>query len=685
MASPFDKVSVPQSVQNELTARQGKNGILWTAQRFPWILVTSMSSICNDKYKTLASNSKDRLYEEGYVRPLPVVTQVDIKKKGNLGTTKQVNINITAFTDAQLLELQKCYFIPGLSVRAEWGWSLKASGLALTSGPIDKSIKLDCLAIPAIMKKQENDPSYCGVQGVVANFSYKLTDQNFWECTLEITGVAEAFATAPINSVSCDECQRKAKQDEGSKESEKTKALPPFQTWCYDLHENNKTEVWKQAEAFAKSDAKTPPFDKRIAYNGSERQLKAEDTGIIAGIVSSIGGAIKWAGKTVTGDESITEHYVNMYYIAAAANLFFKPAISSGKCGTSDLGRVDFKDVFIKYNKNVFSTDPRVCLLPGTSNQRRVITNATDIDVANTCVTEDGKIELGRILVNAYHLHEIYKNVSNGEEASVSDFLTSLLGSINNVCGNLWDFSVVSYTEDSTKNANTPTLTVIDNNCNPKGKVEPYSIPAQPTNSLLRSLDMELKLTNSMKMQAIYGTNTAPAASADTNNQPTKCTQEAYRAFSTVSSGVVEGINEGKEYISEEEANEIKKKICSLCEKTKDESVKTKTFIELINDLQEEVSDETVAAVQQQLITEYSNESKKKENKNDCIGVPLPFGFKFSLDGVGGLKFGQMVTCNRLPQQVQNVFEYQITAVNHTVTVNDWVTSVETVGRLKPQ
>ena len=105
MASPFDKISVPDSIKTELEARQGKNGILWTAQRFPWMSLTSLSNICDSKYKTLES-SKGALYEEGYVRPLPVVTQIDVRKKGNLGTTKQVTIYITAFTDAQLIELQ---------------------------------------------------------------------------------------------------------------------------------------------------------------------------------------------------------------------------------------------------------------------------------------------------------------------------------------------------------------------------------------------------------------------------------------------------------------------------------------------------------------------------------------------------------------------------------------------------
>jgi short subunit dehydrogenase-like uncharacterized protein len=43
-----------------------------------------------------------------------------------------------------------------------------------------------------------------------------------------------------------------------------------------------------------------------------------------------------------------------------------------------------------------------------------------------------------------------------------------------------------------------------------------------------------------------------------------------------------------------------------------------------------------------------------------------------------------MVTCDRLPDRITNEFEYQITSVNHTITPNDWVTSIETVPRPKP-
>ena len=61
----------------------------------------------------------------------------------------------------------------------------------------------------------------------------------------------------------------------------------------------------------------------------------------------------------------------------------------------------------------------------------------------------------------------------------------------------------------------------------------------------------------------------------------------------------------------------------------------------------------------------------------------LPFEFSFTLDGIGGFAFGQMVSCDRIPLEVREAYNFQVTSVEHSLTPNDWTTTVNTICRYK--
>jgi len=128
--NPFGKKNVPNATREEITARGTVKGPIWAAQRMPWVDLRGFASTCNG-YKTISSKldtGPGTRYEEGYKRTKPVITQVQVKKQGELGTTRSCTVDLIAFTDEQLIALQKCYFIPGMTVRVQWGWSESCAG-----------------------------------------------------------------------------------------------------------------------------------------------------------------------------------------------------------------------------------------------------------------------------------------------------------------------------------------------------------------------------------------------------------------------------------------------------------------------------------------------------------------------------------------------------------------------------
>ena len=66
-----------------------------------------------------------------------------------------------------------------------------------------------------------------------------------------------------------------------------------------------------------------------------------------------------------------------------------------------------------------------------------------------------------------------------------------------------------------------------------------------------------------------------------------------------------------------------------------------------------------------------------------CKNSMVPFTFSATLTGVGGFRFGQVLTCDRMPAEVKSKFQYQVTTVEHNVTPGDWTTTINTVAKNK--
>ena len=57
--------------------------------------------------------------------------------------------------------------------------------------------------------------------------------------------------------------------------------------------------------------------------------------------------------------------------------------------------------------------------------------------------------------------------------------------------------------------------------------------------------------------------------------------------------------------------------------------------------------------------------------------------FSATVSGIGGFRWGQSVTCDRLPADIRALTLYQVTAVEHDISPDDWTTTINTVARLK--
>jgi len=645
MPSVFSKREVPASVQTEITARGGKKGMIWSAKRFPWISIISLSNIC-DEYWWLKSTIKSKLYEEGYKRIQPVVTSISVKKQGELGTTRKATINLIAFSDEQLVALQKCYFMPGVGCRVEWGWSIDADGNT-TPGPLGlPPTATDAEVTAAIRARTGTYTSYDGLQGIVANFKYNLNKDNFWECSVEVIAAAEAFSRSSVAvqpGSSCTKCARKFKSEDGEEEQvEKRSLLYTFFKDLYDDFDLAKTRYQASLNKVAAIDGKKTHISKR-GFNGVARD---ENGGEDADFFD-------W----FTDDTE--EAYISWPTLEAAVTLL---AIPKNAKGDYTIGRVSSpKDTKLTYHPKLISSDPRVCLITGPqASYTNLISPWLEGDLPSL---EPGML-LEHIQVNVVYLLSTLKSIEKGDPDSMSihSFLTTVLNRINESCGGLWNFEVVNQTDK--ENGKGPVVAVID--AKQYESTSAFVLPAVASDSVVRDLKLDMKMTDSMKSHALYSNGKQQNTKTDGGGG---CGTNAFAPF---------GLNKAVSY------NMPKANVeppC-ICEGSSKEATVEPTYSEWLAKLADSVTEATISGIRNYLVRVYSEDAKSGKDDH-CKGMILPFEFSFTLDGIGGFAFGQMVTCDRIPPAVRDNYEWQVTTVEHEITVNDWSTTVNTVCRYK--
>jgi hypothetical protein len=650
MANLFSLKSVPGGTQNELTARSTIKGITWAAQRFPWVHISSMSSACGE-FKTMSSKLTGAIgdsYESGLVRPKPVITGVKVKKQGELGTTRSCTVELKAFTDTQLVALQKCYFIPGMTVRVQWGWSVSATG-GVAPEPVVGGLP-DGVAICQMQKKAGSSAIYDGLQGLITNFNFKLNSENEWDCSFELVAAAEATGDGKVavHNDKCSGCERTYKSEDESGDSKdvvEKKSL--LGTFFYDVD----SDASDGEMGFGDFKGNLSPIMEGNAAVIAGGNYEGEDRDGTGGSAQS-----SFSG----GNYDTTEGYISYSTLEAAINRYAFP--TSG--GKFILGKVISTDLMVKSHPKLKSGDPRICLIPGSPQLSKQTSMTWNWMGSVPSIWSPDEINFGGIMINCVFLIQELKAVEDGDN-KVHTFLTNVVKKISNTCGGYWNdmLELVSTTEDCANPKQVPTLSLVD--LRKFTSAAAYAVPSNPNNSVIRDLKLDMKLTGAMKSQALYSNG------AKQNGKGAKCDTIAFSPFGLADAGSI--AVDGKPKAATPPP-------CD-CSSTKQAGKsEKKTFDEIFEEMWDVVDNGTTGAAIAAVTDAVNGGDDVKEK---CVGMPLPFDFGFTVDGVGGFAFGQCITSDRIPPAVKNAFDFQITSVEHDISIQDWTTTVSTVARFK--
>ena len=379
-----------------------------------------------------------------------------------------------------------------------------------------------------------------------------------------------------------------------------------------------------------------------------------------------------------------TEQYISYGMLEAAINAYTIPNAEG-----LPYGRVDSSGIKLPIPTTLIATDPRVCIIGGgkTFPHTKLVNAGFSTLTNETTYLKEGAIEpalvsdgveLCKIEVNVVFLMSQLKKVLDGDKL-MGTFVRAVVEEINRTCGNPWNIEIIANSDnqhacgDKASLLTGAAISVVDTKQfkNDKGV---YLVPAKAGKSAVRSLGLDLKMTGGMKTQALYGPGTQQRGSgnASSGGDATGCEGKAIEPFYVGGTVKNKAIPTAKKYTDEELAS-----LCD-CDEIDDDKVVIPTLEELGTAATVYISDETCGALLTKLV-----ETIHKELKTHCDGVMLPFDFNFEVDGIGGFRWGQMVSCDRIPQVIRDGMQWQVTKVDHTITPNDWVTKVSTVARPK--
>jgi hypothetical protein len=392
----FGLKAVPGSTQSELTARTSNVVGQWHAARKPWAHIMSLAKNCaydaTSQFGVGFGPGGGAGYIANFERPQPVLDSIDVKKQGELGTTRRVTIKAKAFTDDQLNQIAKCYFIPGMSVRVQFGWNMDAQGQKAPN-PFTKVLS-DPEANAQIASNQASYSSYDGLQGVITSYNVSL-DDNIWNITIEVIGAGTSFGSAKLGNTDGCVCEVKPEPGaDGKQKEEKVKTtLSNIKAALLILIDDvaNKSSIvykGKSQNIYA------------YKYKGYPRdEYGREDTG---------GNWYKlWL------DDGIAEQTAT-YISLGALQRIISCCVQKVKQGTEvEPANYEYNSDGVVITKPTVAlcADPRVAYIPGG-----LLTLTPDGAAAPSAVTSKGII-LDNILVNAIHVLKIVNDEEKGSDS----------------------------------------------------------------------------------------------------------------------------------------------------------------------------------------------------------------------------------------------------------------------------
>ena len=174
---------------------------------------TFRQGIGSDSNKAYSTTTPSGKTHDLGIRPMPGITNVDIKSKSAYGSLREATVNFVCWDIKQLEDLELLYMRPGFTLLLEWGWSpyINNSGsytttvstyddFLLGTFPSGSSTLQDIYKYLHVTKSLiESNGNYDAMIGYVKNFQWSFRSDGGYDCQTTIISFGEVLESLKIN------------------------------------------------------------------------------------------------------------------------------------------------------------------------------------------------------------------------------------------------------------------------------------------------------------------------------------------------------------------------------------------------------------------------------------------------------------------------------------------------------
>ena len=216
-------------------------------------------------------------------RPMPGITNMDIKSKSAYGSLREAVINFVCWDISQLEELEVLYMRPGYTVLVEWGWLpyLNNKGELVTGLPsfydiLNKGVTDRTLIFKELYDKSTaSGGNYDAMFGYVKNYQWSAREDGGYDCQTTIISTGEIIESLKVNYVlpNLTSLNSSTPNGIGFLDPEfSNQGNYPSNRWKEHYEKNTLAGVW--AEAYDKLDANYPSsLSSGSIFTGKNRSI----------------------------------------------------------------------------------------------------------------------------------------------------------------------------------------------------------------------------------------------------------------------------------------------------------------------------------------------------------------------------------------------------------------------------
>ena len=619
-----------------------------------------------------------QMYDQSNFRPMPGITQVEIKNKGNLGALREATISYKCWTLEQLNYLEKLYMVPGITCFLEWGWSMDFNGNPIipnrdlatyysgaeTENEIIENIRSD---------RELYKGNYDAFLGIILNFQWSLNEYGGFDCETTLCSKGEVTLALDTKTTS----MRIIKN--GTDDKDATAFTPNLKDVLEQVKVNSQ---WKNTYHYTKS----------LYYNKDEKQARIGFAYKPVILTEKVPGIKRNYNKEY-------EYYITWGYLEYLITKMLCP-IKHDK--TPSLYLFSGNNT-VYADPEMFSTDCKVCLMPGFNTYYGTVDTRDDSMTSppqlfptygNNVTIEDDRTEnstegftkqnyayISKLMVNVDHIIATYDSTEK-----LDDFLKALLDSISQACGGIWEFSLMvdEHKPDWTQVIdNSPSTAGLDGKPTIPNFKDAFKFVVYNKNSIVKSVALSTKIDAPLKGQIMFGTNKASGSDANTRHGDSEYNFYGGHIKDIFYNGIELPPRDSTINSDQSQAGQYSE--LSFRSAVNPAILEDHTLRDFVRAAKKNVendrSDSNVSAAQKALNNYLINESGGDHNKF----LTLPLTMNVTMDGISGFKWGDMITTDYLLERYitpAGVFAFQIKDCIHNISPETWDTTIDTYLRV---